>query len=242
MPTEQSPKWYAFLWALYLSLEQPSSSLTLPSLARLPFAPFSFFSRIQAVYNYALSSAQVANHYAVGVAKTALPPPPPAPPAPPASGNCTTGGTYRKVVLADSPWAWWRLQETVGTVAFDCSRNGTHSGTYLGGMTLGYAGRGAGNAASVAALSDGSTGYVLLPTIPGVQSGGPFSAGGYSMEAWAYSTSISGWLRFFTSASAGAGTFHDVAEFGWVSSWAPAPLSFPPHVCIATSLSLPPFV
>ena len=111
----------------------------------------------------------------------------------------------------------WRLQETSGTIAYDCSRNGTHPGTYTGGMTLGYAGRGTGNAAAVSALSDGSSGFVLLPTLPGVQSGGPFSAGGYSMEAWAYTTGVSGYKRFFTASSGAAGTYYDMVEFGWRS-------------------------
>ena len=115
----------------------------------------------------------------------------------------------------------WRLQDTTGTTAVDCSVNGTHSGTYMGGITKGYSGRGFGNAAAVAAKADGSTGYVLLPTIPGVQSGGPFGASGYSIEAWVY---ITGWsntnYRIFTAQSAGAaGSFYDLIDFGLVRSF-----------------------
>lgn len=46
---------------------------------------------------------------------------------------------YRKLVLADTPVAYWRLGETSGTTANDISGNGRH-GTYQGGVTLGQPG------------------------------------------------------------------------------------------------------
>ena len=95
-----------------------------------------------AFYNYALTDAQVATHYGARAALSPPPSPPP-PPAPPASGNCSAGNsTYLNVVLSDNPWAYWRLAETSGTVANDCSRNGSHSGTYVGCVTLGTEGLG----------------------------------------------------------------------------------------------------
>ena len=78
-----------------------------------------------AIYGYALSPVQVAAHFAAG--SSPAPPPPPAPPSPlngTALGPCGLGAPYRAVILADSPWAWWRLAETSGTVAYDCSLTG----------------------------------------------------------------------------------------------------------------------
>lgn len=45
---------------------------------------------------------------------------------------------YRAAVAADSPVAWWRLDETTGTTAADST--GTNTGTYTGSPTLGSTG------------------------------------------------------------------------------------------------------
>lgn len=47
-------------------------------------------------------------------------------------------GAYALAVLAKSPLAYWRLNETSGTSAADLSGNG-HTGTYAGTITLGSA-------------------------------------------------------------------------------------------------------
>jgi glucose/arabinose dehydrogenase len=52
------------------------------------------------------------------------------------AGN--TMGTYRSTVMADTPIAYWRLGETSGTTAAD--EIGGHTGTYVGGPTLGVTG------------------------------------------------------------------------------------------------------
>jgi hypothetical protein len=55
--------------------------------------------------------------------------------------------TYDQEVLADSPVAYWRLDETSGTVAHDSSGNGLN-GTYSGAITFGQAGAVAGDSAA----------------------------------------------------------------------------------------------
>lgn len=50
-----------------------------------------------------------------------------------------TESQYVAAILADAPLAYWRLGESSGTVAADSSGNG-HTGTYVGGPTLGVTG------------------------------------------------------------------------------------------------------
>lgn len=56
----------------------------------------------------------------------APPSPPPPPPPPPArvaacAADATRPGSYYSRILADSPFSWWRLQESSGTTAYDVS-------------------------------------------------------------------------------------------------------------------------
>jgi len=85
---------------------------------------------------------------------------------------------YYQVVAADSPQAYWRLDEAVGsTTAHDATGNG-HDGTYKGGVTLGGAGAIA-NDADTAATFDGASGYVDVP--------GAFAFAGtadFTLEGW----------------------------------------------------------
>ena len=142
------------------------------------------------MYSYALNASQVLSHYLAGSSQASPPPPPPAPPpAPPAVFSCRGAPAYSQVVLADNPWAWWRLQETSGTVANDCSVSGSHPATYASAaVTLATLGRGAGNAAAVAPTFSSTSatkttgGFVTLPTIPASTVGGPFAAS-FSIEA-----------------------------------------------------------
>ena len=103
---------------------------------------------------------------------------------------------YSSAVLADSPWAYWRLNEPSGTVAFDCSGYGRDA-TYQGGVTLGSGGQGVGfPSAATAPVFDGSTGYVLLPAIPTSSFGGPLFAS-FSIETWFESSSFTNNVRIF---------------------------------------------
>ena len=106
-----------------------------------------------------------------------------------AGSACGAGNaTYRNTVLADNPWGYWRLTDTSGTVATDCSINGTRNAAYVGTFALGVTQQGwAGAAAPVAAQLDGSTSYIRLPTIPASKDGGPLFGAGFSLEMWMYS-------------------------------------------------------
>lgn len=54
----------------------------------------------------------------------------------PALTRLRASSIYPSIVLADNPAAFWKLNETSGTVAYDSSGNGLN-GTYTGGYTLG---------------------------------------------------------------------------------------------------------
>ena len=107
---------------------------------------------------------------------------PPAPPPAPLPASCGGVGPYSQAVLADSPWAWWRLGETSGAVAYECSGNANGDGTYVGfDATLGSLALDAGwsDAAEAARAFTGSS-YVELPAFSSYAAGGPNFAGTYS--------------------------------------------------------------
>ncbi|HEX3344140.1 MAG TPA: LamG domain-containing protein [Polyangiaceae bacterium] len=90
---------------------------------------------------------------------------------------------YRAAVLADSPLAYWRLDETSGTVAHDATGHG-YDGTYTGTYTLGAAGALAGDPDTAVTL-DGVTGQVDV--------GDNFDFVGqvpFSFEAWVKPTVV----------------------------------------------------
>ena len=70
------------------------------------------------------------------------------PPAPPASAACAGDEALRIAVLADAPFAWWRLSETSGGTAYDCSYTSASPAAYstnagsISGLTLAALGRG----------------------------------------------------------------------------------------------------
>jgi hypothetical protein len=87
------------------------------------------------------------------------------------------GITYAQEVLMDSPLAYWRFNETSGTVAVDSSGNG-NDGTYVGGVMLGAQGAIA-NDPDTSVTFDGATAWMTA--------GDVFSfadAGACSFEAW----------------------------------------------------------
>jgi hypothetical protein len=113
------------------------------------------------VYTGALSATRVQAHYQ-------------------ASKNIPTG--YASTVLADSPTAYWRLDDAAGssTVA-DASGHG-HTGTVQGGVTLGATGVLSNDSA---ATFDGRSGSISIANTAGLPSGGS----PYSLEAWIQSNS-----------------------------------------------------
>jgi hypothetical protein len=74
--------------------------------------------------------------------------------------------TYQQVIAALNPIAYWPLNETTGTIAYDVI--GGYNGTYLGGFRLAQAGptNSIFGAASYAAGFDGSSAYVDIPEGP----------------------------------------------------------------------------
>lgn len=82
---------------------------------------------------------------------------------------------YDGVILADTPVAFWPLNETTGTTATDATGNG-HDGTYTGGFMLGETGIGDGE---TAVALDGATGYVDVPAST------DFQPAAFSWEFWA---------------------------------------------------------
>lgn len=85
---------------------------------------------------------------------------------------------YSGVILANSPYAYYRLGETSGTTAAD-SGSGNNAGTYHGGFTLNQQ-PGIGDSNNASVLLNGTNGYVLVPFSSGLS----FGTGSFSVEAW----------------------------------------------------------
>ena len=88
--------------------------------------------------------------------------------------------SYPQTVLTDKPVAFWMLNETSGTTAYDSSGNG-YNGTYTGGFTLGQPGIPAGGNG---VKFDGSSGCINLPNISALGTS-------FTLEGW-YKTSTTG--------------------------------------------------
>ena len=96
------------------------------------------------------------------------------------------GISYDSTVLADTPVAFWPLNETSGTAAADSTGNG-HGATYTGGFTLNQTGIGDGEP-SVA--FNGTTGWVNVPSSVALTN--PLALNGQgnmSLELWIKSSS-----------------------------------------------------
>ncbi|MGA2246221.1 MAG: LamG-like jellyroll fold domain-containing protein [Verrucomicrobiota bacterium] len=94
--------------------------------------------------------------------------------------------TYQQALFQYKPLAYWPLDETSGTIAYDVI--GAHNGTYIGGYTLGQPGPSQAffGADSLAALFDGSSGYVDIPE-------GPFNiTAAITVVAWLDPTAANG--------------------------------------------------
>ena len=117
-----------------------------------------------AVYTSALSADAVCDDYNAGLNG-------PAPTAAPAVA-------YRDLVLNDANLiAYWRLGETIGTVAADSK--GSYKGTYYNTPGLGAAGA-LTNDPDTAVSLNGTNNKISLPTLPTVTD--------FTIEAWAYLT------------------------------------------------------
>jgi hypothetical protein len=119
-----------------------------------------------AVYNRALSSAEVSNGYVAAVNGTSP------------NSQSGPGSSYYSVVTADPGLlAYWRLGEGSGASAGDAA--GTYSGTYVNGPALGSPGAIA-NDPDTSVTFNGTNQRVTLPSLP--------AAGDFSIEGWTYLT------------------------------------------------------
>lgn len=122
-----------------------------------------------AIFNSALSSAQVLAQYNAGI-------------------NYNNGaGLYPyNAVMQDRPVALYRLAESSGTIAYDSSGNGNH-GTYVGAVTLGATGSYNPTDSNTATTLSG-TGYIKVADQT------PFNfLGAFTLETWIKGTDQSGW-------------------------------------------------
>lgn len=116
--------------------------------------------------------------------------------------------TYSATVLADTPKAYYRLDEVAGTTAADSSGNG-FNGTYTGTYTLGVTGLITGDADKALGLN--GAGYVDLGT-PN------FTFNGGTLEAWIKPTAYQTGAAQFASNSFIIGTSNDLATEVWLSA------------------------
>ena len=103
---------------------------------------------------------------------------------------------YSATVLADTPLAFWKLNEATGTAAADSSGNAL-AGTYTGGYTLGAAPP---SNAPGAVLLNGSTGYINCGTPAALN-----ITAAWTLEAWIYLTSTPNGAGIICEAFTGAG-------------------------------------
>lgn len=92
-----------------------------------------------------------------------------------ASGEGGGGGSYADVVAADSPFAWWRFEETSGSTTAD--EQGNHDGAVTGADLTATGASGTGSAASF----DGVDDNIDVGTL------GTFGSqmnGGITLEVW----------------------------------------------------------
>ena len=126
-----------------------------------------------AIYPTALTPQQIAEHYALRYGQR----------------------TYQEFVIADGAVAYWKLDESSGTVAK--SQVGSYDGTISGGVTLGQPGAINGYTAMV---FDGSTGKIVAPslTLPVMT----------TIEAWVNYIADGTIQPIFTCGSAESPTFY----------------------------------
>lgn len=117
------------------------------------------------------------------------------------SGGCGVGlAAYSSKILTDKPFAYWPLNETSGTTAFDISGSGFH-GTFSGaGYALGIAGPLAGPQDLVnTAVNFTGTGQVLMGNLGNVPTVG-------TIEFWFNSSAVEDYRNVFCTGGVGSAT------------------------------------
>ena len=104
---------------------------------------------------------------------------------------------YSAVIQADSPVAYWKLDETAGTSAADSSGNSI-AGAYTGGYTLGQSGPFPFQS-GLSALFDGINGRINIPTNVALNVGNTVT-----VEAWIYPTDLNSRRPIFSTRTANA--------------------------------------
>ena len=106
----------------------------------------------------------------------------------------STPGSYSTTVTADSPSAYWRMDETSGSTMVDAQ--GADSGTYQGGFTLAQSSL-IQPASGTSVSFNGSNGYATAPTLTALQGDNT-----RSVELW-FQTTNNGGEPLFDSGNAG---------------------------------------
>lgn len=130
-------------------------------------------------YTTALSGARVAAHYSAGI----------------------TASPYPGAVLADTPYLYWRLSETSGTIAADVSGNG-RNGTYSGSPTLSASGLIV-NDVDTAVTFDGVDDKVVYADTADLTE--------FTVEAWIKKSSVPGSFQFVAARDDAAGRIFSLA-------------------------------
>jgi hypothetical protein len=129
--------------------------------------------------------------------------------------------TYAATVAGDSPVAWWKLNETVGTTATDSGSGTAANGTYTNTWTYGLSGIDSADAGGGTSVKAGTNGYITVGALPAKLQ---FASGtSFSIEAWcAFQGSAPG-PALVTEAFAGDGTVRYMLGFYNGSSWTDFP-------------------
>lgn len=141
-----------------------------------------------AVYPIALTAAQIANHYQLGLPKT-----------------------YRDAVLMDGAIGYWKLEETSGTSA--ASEVGGYTGTITGGVTLNQGGIAGGKAMRF----NGTNGYITMGDVAAFEFTGTFTLEAWvrisTLGNFILSKSLSSTAGYFLGVT-GSGAFQFFAATG----------------------------
>ena len=115
-----------------------------------------------AYYPFELTSAQILEHYALGIGSTAA---------------------YVDVILQDSPYLYWKLDEAnIGSLAQNTAQSGTHQGSFRVDVLIGETGI---QSRAIFLSSGGADGIVQLrDTLSN-----SFRAPVFTMECWGRSNS-----------------------------------------------------
>jgi len=134
----------------------------------------------------------------------------------------STPGAYATTVQADSPLAYWHLDEASGSTMNDAEN--TDAGTFQGGFTLAQTPL-IQPAAGTSVIFNGSTGYATAPTLTALQGDNT-----RSIELWVQTSTQSAQSLIDVGASAGSSNqmFSLIAvPQGWVTNNPPGGISLP---------------